>query len=57
MSHNAYCHARSSIYNELCTYEGRLFVSPEIKAAFLHSDAETVAHQDATETLWEHHIG
>lgn len=57
MSCSADCHARSSIYNELCTYEGRLFVSPEIKAAFLHSDAETVVHQAAAETLWEHHIG
>lgn len=57
VSHSADCHAGSSIYNELCIYKRRLFLSPKIKAAFLHSDEETVVNQRATETLWELHIG
>lgn len=57
VSHSADCHARSSIYNKLYPYKRRLLVSPKINTAFLHSDAETVVHQGATETLWEHHVG
>ena len=56
VSRSADCHARYSIYNEFVLIKGGYLSALKLKPPF-YRKAETVVHLDATETLWEHHIG